>query len=227
MTAPRAVLWDMDGTLIDSEEFHWLAWRDTMALEGHPITREQFLASFGQRNDSIVPQLLRTAATPDRVERISNAKEQLYRDLVRQKGISPLPGVTAWLQRLREQGWLQAIASAAPRANLDVILAALGANQFFQGLVSAEDVHRGKPDPEVFVTAAAKLGVPPHSCIVVEDAAAGIEGAHRAGMHSIGVSRNGKHLSADIVVQSLDHLDPQAFDTLLNRTAKGNLNAHS
>jgi beta-phosphoglucomutase len=215
MSVPRAVLWDMDGTLIDSEEFHWLAWQEAMANEGITITREQFLSSFGQRNDSILPRWLGAAATPERVERIGNAKEELYRQLVREKGIAPLPGVAAWVHRLHEQGWLQAIASAAPRANVDVILEALSATGIFQGIVSAEDVRRGKPDPEVFLAAAARVGASPDQCIVVEDAVAGVEGARRAGMRSIGVSHNGKHLPADVVVQSLELLEADAFDELL------------
>ena len=219
MTAARAVLWDMDGTLIDSEEFHWISWRDTMAKEGIPITQEQFLSSFGQRNDSIVPRWLGAASTPQRVARIATAKEQLYRQLIREHGISPLPGVASWIHRLHEQGWLQAIASAAPRPNIDVVLEALVAAHCFQGIVSADDVHRGKPDPEVYLLAASRLGAKPERCIVVEDAVAGIEGAHRAGMRSIGVARNGKHLGADVVAQSLDRLDSDAFERLLQESS--------
>lgn len=212
---PRAVLWDMDGTLIDSEEFHWISWRDTMANQGIAITREQFLASFGLRNDSVLPRWLGASATPERIEKIANAKEEIYRHLVRSEGISPLPGVASWLHRLHSQGWLQAIASSAPRANVEAVLEALAVAQFFQGIVAAEDVHRGKPDPEVYLTAAARLGASPDRCIVVEDAVAGIEGARNAGMRSIGVSPNDRHLPADVVVRSLDLLDSDAFETLL------------
>ena len=205
----------MDGTLIDSEEFHWISWRDTLASEGITISREQFLASFGQRNDSIIPQWLGAAATPERIERISKAKEELYRYLVRRDGMSPEPGVATWLHRLHNDGWLQAIASAAPRANVEVVLEALSTAHIFQAIVSAEDVRRGKPDPEVYLTAAARVGASPDRCIVVEDAVAGIQGARSAGMKSIGVSHNGKQLPGDIVVQSLDLLDSNAFDSLL------------
>ncbi len=207
MGTDRAVLWDMDGTLIDSEEFHWISWRNALATEGIAITREQFLSSFGQRNDSIIPRWLGNASTPERIERIANAKEELYRHLVRRDGISPLPGVANWIHRLHKEGWLQAIASAAPRANIDAVLEALSATHIFQGIVSADDVHRGKPDPEVFLLAASRVGVSPDCCIVVEDAVAGVQGARSAGMKSIGVNRNGKQLPADIVVQSLDLLD--------------------
>jgi beta-phosphoglucomutase family hydrolase len=217
VTAARAVLWDLDGTLIDSEEFHWISWRDTMAKEGIAITHAQFLSSFGQRNDTIVPQWLGAESTPERVERIANAKEEMYRHLVRKNGISPLPGVADWLRRLHQQEWFQAVASSAPRPNIDVVLEALAVTDSFQAIVSAEDVRRGKPDPEVYLTAASRVGVPPGRCIVVEDAMAGIEGARSAGMRSIGVSHKGDHLPADVVVQSLDQLNPNAFQTLLQR----------
>ena len=110
------------------------------------------------------------------------------------------------------------MASAAPRANVDAVLEALSVNHLFQAIVSAEDVQRGKPNPEVYLLAASRLGVPAERCIVVEDAKAGIEGARRAGIRSIGVSRNGKDLQADIVVEHLDLLEPNAFDLLLNQS---------
>jgi beta-phosphoglucomutase family hydrolase len=211
----RAVLWDMDGTLVDSAEYHWQAWRDTMSGEGFPITQQQFLACFGQRNDSILRQWLGEKATPELIWRVGNAKEALYRKHVRRQGISPLPGALEWVQQLHREGWAQAIASAAPRANIEAIVTVLHASECFEAIVSAEDVHRGKPDPEVFLVAARKLCVAPENCIVVEDAEHGIEAAQAAGMKSIGVSHNGKHLTADIVVRSLDLLDRNSFDNLL------------
>ena len=218
MSRSKAVLWDMDGTLINSEELHWIAWRETMANQGVFMTREQFLSTFGQRNDSIIPTLLGSAATTERIERIGQAKEERYRHLVRQRGITFEPGVAGWLHRLHQQGYQQAIASAAPRANIDAILEALSASHNFEVIVSAEDVHRGKPDPEVYLLAAARVGVPAQRCIVVEDAVAGIEGASSAGMRSIGVSHNRKDLNADLVVESLELLRPDAFDSLLNHS---------
>jgi beta-phosphoglucomutase family hydrolase len=215
MAMNRAVLWDMDGTIVDSAEYHWQAWQDTMSGEGFPVTHGQFLATFGQRNDSILRQWLGEKATPKLIHRIGNAKETCYRQLVREQGIAPLPGALEWVNLLHRQGWRQAIASAAPRANVETILDVLHASEFFEAIVSAEDVHRGKPDPEVFLIAATKLGVALKRCIVVEDAEHGIEAARAAGMKSIGVSQNGKQLPADIVVQSLELLDENAFGNLL------------
>jgi HAD superfamily hydrolase (TIGR01509 family) len=206
-----AVLWDMDGTLVDSEEYHWRSWRDTMAAEGLPITREQFLESFGQRNDAILPRWLGPSASPASIQRIGDAKELLYRQLVREGGLQPLPGAAEWVRRLHQEGWRQAIASSAPRANVEVVLEVIGLAACFQAIVAAEDVTAGKPDPQVFLNAAARLGIAPSFCIVVEDAAAGIEAARRAGMLSIGVKRHGPPLAAGLAVKSLADLTPEAF----------------
>jgi HAD superfamily hydrolase (TIGR01509 family) len=214
MSFTGAVLWDLDGTLIDSEQYHWLAWRDTMADEGVPLTHPQFLKTFGLRNDAIIPQWI-PGATSEQIDRIANAKEQLYRGLVRQGGLAPLPGASEWTERLARDGWRQAIASSAPRENIDAVLAVIGLGSVFQAVVSAEDVTRGKPDPQVFLTAASRLGSPPARSIVVEDAAAGVEAARRAGMPSIGVSRKGPPLPADLAVASLADLPPDAFSRLL------------
>jgi beta-phosphoglucomutase len=210
----RAVLWDLDGTLVDSEEFHWLSWRDTMRPEGVELTYPQFLASFGQRNDRILPAWLGGGVDVERIRRIGDAKEAEYRRLSEAHGLTPLPGARQWLAALKAAGWKQAIASSAPGVNVTMMLRVAGLEGCLDAVVSADDVTKGKPDPEVFLTAAARLGVPPGRCIVVEDAAAGVEGARRGGMRSIGVTKNGQ-LAADLCVASLADLPPDAFDRLL------------
>ena len=211
---PRAVLWDLDGTLVDSGDYHWRSWRDTLAAEGQPLTYQQFLDSFGQRNDRILAGWLGSDASAARITRIGDAKEALYRDFARREGLVALPGAVQWVQRLHESGWRQAIASSAPRANVQVMVDAVGIAGYFEALVAAEDVTIGKPDPQVFLTAAARLGVSPARCVVVEDAAAGIEAARAGGMRSIGVSATAT-LPADVSVRSLADLSPDAFDRLL------------
>lgn len=210
----KAVLWDLDGTLADSREFHWRSWRDTMTAAGEPITYEQFAASFGQRNDAILTRWLGDRATADRCREIGDAKEALYRRMIQSEGIAPLPGAADWVSRLRAAGWQQAIASSAPRANVEVMADVLGLRAAMAALVGAEDVTRGKPAPDVFLTAAAKLGTPPNRCVVVEDADAGIEAAKRAGMRRIGVGRPDFE-GADVSAVSLVDLPENAFDLLL------------
>jgi beta-phosphoglucomutase len=210
----HAVLWDLDGTLVDSEEFHWRSWRDTMRPEGVELTYAQFLASFGQKNDRILPVWLGADVDGVRMQRIGEDKEAEFRRLAETHGLTPLPGAREWVSALRASGWKQAIASSAPRVNVEMMLRVAGLQDCFDAIVSADDVTIGKPDPQVFLKAADKLAVPPSRCVVVEDAAAGVEGARRAGMRSIGVTKNGP-LSADVFVASLADLPADAFDRLL------------
>jgi beta-phosphoglucomutase len=210
----RAVLWDLDGTLVDSAEFHWLSWRDTMAAEGVTITYQQFLDSFGQKNDRILPGWLGPGVDAERIRRVGDAKEAEYRRLAGAHGLTPLPGAASWVRRLRERGWQQAIASSAPRDNVAVMLGALALDGLFDAIVSAENVTRGKPDPQVFLAAGERLGVPRDRCIVVEDAAVGVQAARSAGMRCIGVSRT-VVLDADLAVSSLLDLPDDAFDRLI------------
>ena len=217
-TRPRGVLWDLDGTLVDSAELHWQAWRTILAREGVVITRDQFLASFGQKNDRILPGWLGSGTSPERIRRVDLAKEAEYRRLVQETGVQALPGGPAWVTRLRARGWKQAIASSAPRENVGVMLRALGIAEAFDAIAAAEDVTAGKPDPQVFLMAAAMLRLPADRCIVVEDAAVGIEAARRAGMRSVGVSGEGP-LAADLAVASLTELPDDAFDRLVEGTS--------
>ena len=189
-----AVLWDLDGTLVDSEEYHWRAWQETMSAEGVVLTREQFLATFGQRNDSILRQWLGRDSTAERIQRIADSKEELYRRIVSQDRLAPLPGVAEWVKRLASEGWVQAVASSAPRANVEVVLQILALTPYFLAVASAEDVSRGKPDPEVFLTAAARLkargpGRRSHHCSCAIDCG----GRRRSGNRSRASSRHAQH----------------------------------
>ena len=212
--APRAVLWDMDGTLADSGEQHWEAWREAMAAAGRTLTRAQFSAAFGQRNESFLRQWLGAELSPDEITRFGDDKEAVYRRRVAADGLSALPGAVAWATQLRTAGWRQAVASSAPRANVHVMLRAIGLEAVIDTVVGAEDVVHGKPAPDVFLAAARAVAVPPDRCIVVEDAAVGVEAARRAGMRSIGVSA-ATRLAADVAVRSLADLTADAFDRLL------------
>lgn len=214
--SPRAVLWDMDGTLIDSAEYHWLTWHDTLADLGVTLTRADFHGWFGSRNDRI---LSRYFPGMDGVEmlRIGGAKEERYRAMVRRDGVVLLPGVEAWLRRLLREGWRQAVASSAPPANIDVLIEVLGLDDVFQATVSAEQVESGKPAPDVFLLAAERIGVPPSRSIVVEDAAVGVEAGRRAGMRTIGIESGHAPapLAADVVTRSMADLPADTFDRLV------------
>ena len=216
--APAGVLWDLDGTLIDSGDLHYEAWQAVLLDLGHPFDRLAFANSFGKRNDTILRELLHVDGSDDQLQRIGDDKEARYRTLVRRHGVPLLPGAMAWLRGLKEDGWRQAVATSAPLANVDATLEPLGLRDYFDAVVSADEVGRGKPDPLVFLTAAERIGVAPARCVVVEDAPAGLEGARRGGMASIGVlSGHFASLEADLVVPSLEALPEDAFRRLLTR----------
>jgi beta-phosphoglucomutase len=215
---PGGVLWDLDGTLIDSAGHHWIAWRDTLAAEGRPVQPGDFVSTFGKRNDEILRELFGPAIAADWIERVSEAKEQAYRRMLREQGLALLPGALDWLHRLRESGWKQALASSAPRPNIDAVFDVLSLERFLDAVVSADEVGRGKPDPAIFLEAARRLGLAPGRCVVVEDAPAGLEAARRAGMPSIGVlSDHHPALEADVVAPSLDALPAGAFEALVGK----------
>src|SRR5215813_8141193 len=207
----RAVIWDLDGTLIDSSHLHWEAWQKVMEDENIALTYEQYVADFGKRNDEILRGRLGADLPDEFVARVSLAKEEVYRDLIRTKGLNILPGAASWLERLKAEGWSQALATSAPRGNIDAVFAALGIEKFFDAVISSEEVKAGKPEPDVFLAAAAKMDVEPRDCIVVEDAPAGVEAARRAGMKSIGVLTTHRELKADLVAPSLDQLPCDFF----------------
>jgi beta-phosphoglucomutase len=211
----RAVLWDLDGTLVDSEEYHWRAWKETLDRAGVSITYQDFLASFGQRNDAILTRWLGENASAECIRQIGDSKEERYRELARREGLTPLPGAAEWVERLNREGWPQAIASSAPRANVETVLDVLRFGPLIQATVAAEDVRNGKPAPDVFLTAAARLGADAANCVVVEDAQSGVEAARRAGMRSIGVGKSAQLLGADRAARTLSDLPADVFVTLL------------
>jgi beta-phosphoglucomutase len=180
------------------------------------LTHQAFLDSFGQKNDRILTHWLGARATPEVIRRVGDAKEAMYRQLAATGGLAPLPGAAEWVARLHGDGWRQAVASSAPAANVRVMLQVLGLDRYFDAVTAAEDVTAGKPDPEVFLKAAAMLGAEPSASVVVEDAAAGIEAARRAGMKSVGVGTSSM-LAADVFVRSLVELPADTFERLVLR----------
>jgi len=205
----------MDGTLLDSRAVHWDAWRAFSGALGRPMTYEFFNATFGFRNDAILRKHFGDEMPDEEVHRLSDAKEDLFRQRLRTTGITLFPGVETWLSSLRSAGWRQALASMAPRDNIHVTLEALGIAGYFAAIVSSEAVARGKPDPEVFLVAAARLGVAPARCVVIEDSAQGVEAAQRAGMRCIGVGPLHALLSSDITGPSLEAIGLEALDKLV------------
>jgi beta-phosphoglucomutase len=217
-----AVIWDMDGTLVDTAELHFQAWLALAKELGQPFTRADFAATFGWRNPEIIPKLFGAEYTARQVDELGAYKEQLYRREA-EKGVALLPGARALLEELHAAGFAQAIGSSAPRENLELILRLTGTAHLFQAIVAMEDTTRGKPDPQVFLRAAEKVGVAAPRCAVMEDAPAGVQAAKAGGMKCVAVTFIGHHADetlrqagADLIVPSLERVDVASVRRLLS-----------
>lgn len=214
----RAVIWDMDGVIINSAPYHLAAWQEVFKKRGHKFTEDDFRNTFGQRNDTIIGSVLGKEATKEEIEAIGREKEASFRLKIREK-LRPLPGVVALIQALAQKGFRMAIASSAPRENIELIMSALGIRRFFQAVISDQDVTKGKPEPQGFLLAAEKLGTNQENCIVIEDAIAGVTAARRAGMHCLAVTGSHPRESlkeADLVVDSLEEARLGDIERLIN-----------
>lgn len=181
------VIFDLDGVLINSADAHLESWRVLARQRGRSISEESFLSTFGRSNQDIIPILFPEEADPDRLRRIAEEKESVYRDLV--LGCLPiLPGAVDLVRDCHAAGLKLAIGSSTPPENITLALDEMGVADCILAIVSGSDVRRGKPDPEVFSTAARRLGLKPVECVVIEDAPAGVEAALRAQMRVVGVA---------------------------------------
>lgn len=210
-------LFDWDGVVIDSSAQHEESW-ELLAVEiGKALPADHFVRGFGMKNQVIIPHILGWTQDPDEIHEYSLRKEFLYREIVRQRGIEPLPGVTALLHLLRDRGVPCSVASSTHRENIETIFDAIGLRDYFQAVVTAEDVAHGKPDPEVFLKGAGKIGCRPEHCVVFEDALVGIEAGLAAGAKVIAVATTNdiKQLGrADLAVHSLQQVDWELFSGL-------------
>ncbi len=201
-------LFDWDGVIVNTSTLHERSW-DLLAQEtGHALPPGHFQRSFGMRNEEIIPRILGWSDDPAVIARLALRKEELFREDVRRQGMDTLPGVRDWLARLDAAGIPRALASSAPRKNIEVILDILGLDGF-GAVIAAEDVTRGKPAPDVFLAAARALGFPAEWAVVFEDAPVGVAAGRAAGMRVVAVTTThpaDRLAAADRQVARLDEL---------------------
>jgi len=223
---PFGAIFDWDGGIIDSGKLHERSWQKLASEIGKTIAPQSFLRGFGRKTEYIIPEIHGWTRDATEINRLSDRKEELYRELVRDSAIAPLPGVETWLRALKKSGVPCVVASSTHRANIDTILDRLGLQEAFDAVVSAEDVTHGKPNPEVFLVAAQRIGVPPVRCVVFEDAHVGIEAAHAGEMRAVAVTttHSAEDLAAaDLVVKRLDELTIEKVVALLPPSSLGEL----
>ncbi len=188
MDRKTGAIFDWDGVIINSAAHHEASWERLAKENGKTLPENHFKRGFGMKNEVIIPELLGWTTVPTEIRILSLRKEALYREIVREKGIEALPGVREWLQTLKHAGVPCIIASSTHRENITATLEVLGLGDFFEAAVTSEDVKRGKPDPEVFLTAAQRLEVDPANAVVFEDALVGVAAARAAGMRVVAVT---------------------------------------
>lgn len=177
----RALLFDLDGTLIDSMPLHHQAWRQWHAEMDLPFDEHGFFeATAGRTNQEILAELFPRHGQAER-QAMAERKEALYRSAAASQ-LGEVPGALRVLDAARAQGLKLAICTAAPDANIAVAFERFGLGEIVQTTVSPEQGFRGKPHPDLFVEAARRLGLATGACLVFEDAPLGIEAARRAGM---------------------------------------------
>jgi len=211
------VIFDMDGVLVDSYRPHFESWRALAAENALELTEEQFARLFGRPGRTIITELWAGSVREDQVRSLDERKEYLYREIIRDH-IPVCEGLIGLLEDLRTGGAKLAVGSSGPPENVDLVLDGLGIRTYFSAMVTGMDVTRGKPDPEVFLLAAERIAVPPARCAVIEDAPAGLQAAHRAGMKAIALttSHPADRLSeADLVVAGLSDLNARGVRDLI------------
>ena len=216
--ARQGILWDLDGVLVDTGEYHFYAWKEVLIDYGISLDWASFRKTFGMNNASTLEILFRRQLEEDLVKLIGKRKEERFRQLI-QGHIAPLPGVLDWLKWFDTHHFPMAVASSAPLENIDYLINALQIRPYFAYLVSGADLP-GKPDPAVFLIAAQKLGLSPASSIVIEDSIAGVEAARQAGMRCIAVATTNpaqKLSGASLVVANLSELSQVSFLQLFNQ----------
>ena len=184
-------IFDMDGVIVDNAEWHLKAFAEFGKRHGLVKEKEDYTRYFGNTNQTIMDSLFNTQLSPDKLNALAKEKEIIYRELYR-PFIKPVQGLPVFLKNASERAIPIALATSAPPENVDFTLNSTGLKKYFSIISDASMVKHGKPDPEIYLLTAAKLGVHPSDCIVFEDSIAGIQSALSAGMRVIGVATTHK-----------------------------------
>jgi len=215
----RALIFDMDGTLVNSEKLHFEAWRKILAQHGvDDFPLAAFHRYVGVSNERLAGDYIRSHRLPADIDTLVREKQGLYLKMI--PAIEPMPGVRETVARYHGR-CLLAVASSSDRIELDAILATLGLAACFDEVVGGDMVSRKKPDPEIYLRTMSLLGVRPEECIAFEDSEAGIAAVKNAGMFGIAVPspllHDGDFSRADTVIPRIDLADDRLLQDLSGR----------
>ena len=215
-----ATLFDMDGVLVDNTDFHVNAWLQFAQKHDRPLTKDQYVTYInGHVSADAMTYVFDRPISPGELIVLTEEKEAIYRELYRPH-LQPAPGLLAFLNALKEAQVRLAVGTSAPESNVRFTLDGLPLRPYFDAIVDASMIHRGKPDPEIYLTAAQRVGVEPANCVVFEDAFAGIEAGLRAGMKVVALATTHTHeeladKGASLIVDDFTQLTPDRVRALL------------
>ena len=220
ITLPAALIFDMDGVLVDSNPFHLRKWIDLLNEHGIPYDPKQLPSQIlGQRNDTAFRRFFGPDITGEESQRLSEELEATFREEFKPHA-KPLPGLKALIEESHRAGIPMAVASSAMTKNVEFIVDALGFRPYFRYLVTGDEVSRPKPDPEIYLKAARKLDCEPAASVAFEDSFVGIEAAKRAGMKCVAIASTfpfeelEKETRADLTVTSFEEVDLERLGLL-------------
>ncbi|NLG80176.1 MAG: beta-phosphoglucomutase [Firmicutes bacterium] len=218
-SAIEAAIFDLDGVIVDTAKYHYMAWKrlaNKLGFDFSPEDNERLKGVSRMRSLEILLEIAGLRLDEQSKAELAERKNRWYIEYISRLSPSEiLPGVPEFIGGLRRLGMKTALASASK--NAPIILENLGITSLFDAIVDGNTASRAKPDPQVFLLAAGRLGVDPCQCIVFEDAAAGVEAAHRAGMYAVGVGSPEVLRQADHVIPGFAGLDPAVILELASR----------
>ena len=209
----HAIIFDMDGVIVDSNPYHKIALNQFCAKHGYHLTEDDLRSKiYGRTNKEWITTLFGNLPS-DQLLRYGEEKEALYRELF-EKDIKPVDGLIDFLNLLDEYDIPRAIGTSAPQANVDFTLMKTGTRSFFSIILDESHVNHSKPNPEIYIKVAQKLGLPPQQCIVFEDSLSGVLSARAAGAKVVGITTThtaGELANADFIIADFKNLNPKTL----------------
>lgn len=218
-----AVLFDMDGTIIDNVPLHQAVWQEFTRQYQLFIPEQELDYAIGRKAAEVIKHFW-PAATPDEVSRLLRERQELYRvQLADSDLVHPVAGIEAFLTRLGGMGVPRVLATDAPPENVEAVFRKFGFAPFFEKIVTSDQVHHGKPHPEIFLTGANSVGAIPNRCLVIEDSSAGIAAAKAAECTCLGISTT--QSQAQLLLEGADFVAADFHALPEELAAEGNLGA--
>jgi beta-phosphoglucomutase len=208
-----AVIFDMDGVIVDTNPYHKISLREFCEKYGYHLNEEDLIRKiYGRTNNEWIRNIF-GPLPKERILELGEEKEAMFRAIYKD-AINPLSGLDNFLKDLEEKRIPKAIGTSAPRSNVDFILEHTHLTKYFTTILDQSDVEHGKPDPEIYLKVAKRLGFPPQQCVVFEDSLSGVESAQRAGARVVGVTttHSAEELAhTNLVIPDFRGLTPEAL----------------